>query len=206
MEFDSPLSLQRIPLANSSSKWYASFMAYVTSSFVRMTRSARGEFFNPLIYPFLIVTLAYGVGFTVFRKTEAVAASSLFEAMHSIDPVITLIWGVLAVAIILVGMYVLIFDKPPIGKLNCFIAWMLWFFAGVVYVLVGGWLTLFAVVVPSLYFWTWQYFSLAKFRAEDILDSDSMDEYDDGQYDSRFGGKRRRLDNRGVSEEDRTPD
>lgn len=181
-------------------------MPYVTSSFVRLTRSARGEFFNPLIYPFLLTTLSYGIGFTIFGWASAVQESSLFSSMVSISPTIPFIWGILAIAVIVIGIYVLIFDKPPIGKLNCFIAWMLWFFAGVVYVITGGWLTLFAVTIPSLMFWTWQYFSLAKFRQQDVVDSDSMLAYDDGEYDSRFGGKRRRLDNRGVDEEDRSPD
>lgn len=181
-------------------------MAYVTSAYTRLTRSARGEFFNPLIYPFLLTTLAYGIGFSLFRFTEAVHESSLFLAMTTINPAIPVIWGTLAVIVIIVGLYVLVFDKPPIGKANCFVAWMLWLFAAIVYALTGGWLTLISVATPSLMFWTWQYFSLAKFRAQDVLDSDSMLAYDDGEFDSRFGGKRRRLDNRGVDEDDRTPD
>lgn len=181
-------------------------MAYVTSSFTRLTRSARGEFFNPLIYPFLLTTFAYGVGFVVFRFSAAVRESSLYIAMYTIDPLIPLVWGAMALLVITIGMYVLIFDKPPIGKANCFVAWMLWLFAGIVYILTGGWLALFSVAAPSLMFWTWQYFSLAKFRQQDVLDSDAMAAYDDGEFDSRFGGKRRRLDNRGVDESDRTPD
>lgn len=180
-------------------------MPYVTSSFTRLTRSARGELFNPLIYPFLLSTFAYGIGFTLFRNFTAVHESSLFMAMEAISPTLTLIWGVLAIAVIIVGIYVLVYDKPPIGKANCFIAWMLWLFACIVYIQTGGYLTLFSVSLCNLMFWTWQYFSLAKFRQQDVVDSDAMVAYDDGEYDSRFGGKRRRLDNRGVDEEDRTP-
>lgn len=181
-------------------------MPYVTSTFSRLTRSARGELYNPLIYPFLVTTLSYGIGFTAFRWTEAVNQSSLYLSMHALSPLLTVIWGVLAIVVIVVGLYVLIFDKPPIGKANCLVAWMLWLFAAIVYVLTGGWLTLFAVALPGLFFWTWQYFSLQKFRQQDVVDNASMDEYDDGQYDSRWGGSRRRLDNRGVNPDDRTPD
>lgn len=181
-------------------------MTYVTSVRTRLARSARGELFNPLIYPFILVTFSYGIGFTLFSHTEAVSQSSLFLAMVSVSPLLTVIWGVLAIVVILTGFYVLIKDKPPLGKANCFLAWMLWFFAGIVYVLTGGWLTLFAVTIPSLYFWTWQYFSLAKFRRQDVLDKATMARYDDGQYDDDNGGEQLRLDNRGVNEDDRTPD
>lgn len=184
-------------------------MPYVTTLKTRLTQSARGELFNPLIYPFLIMTLAYGVGFTVFGKTDAVALSSLFEAMHQLHPLATLIWGVLAIAVIIVGLYVLVKDKPPVGKANCFVAWLLWFFAGIVYMLTGGWVTLFSVAVPSLWFWTWQYFSLTKFREQDRLDKATMRRYDDGQYDDEQHpkqGKIDREDNRGVDTDDRTPD
>lgn len=180
-------------------------MTYVTSARTRILKSARGEIFNPLIYPFLLTTLTYGVGFTFFRWTDAVNQSSLYSAMTSISPFLTAVWGGLAIAVILIGFYVLIKDKPPVGKANCFVAWMLWLFGGIVYILTGGWLTLFAVAFPSLFFWTWQYFSLAKFRAEDLADQATIQHYDDGDYDDEFGGKELRQDNRGVDPADRTP-
>lgn len=186
--------------------WYNQNMAYVTSIWTRISKSARGEFFNPLIYPFILVTFAYGVGFTFFNHTPAVYESSLYQAMVSISPLLTTVWGILAILVILIGFYVLVKDKPPMGKINCFLAFLLWFFAGTVYVLTSGWLTLFAVVVPSIYFWTWQYFSLARFRREDVLDKATMERYDDGQYDDDNGGKKLREDNRGVDESDRSPD
>lgn len=181
-------------------------MTYVTTIKARVSRSARGELFNPLIYPFLLATFFYGVGFFFFGWTEAVASSSLHSAMLTISPLLTIIWGALAILVILVGVYVLVFDKPPVGKANCFVAWSLWFFAAVVYALTGGWLPLLSVALPSLWFWTWQYFSLAKFRAEDVLDRDTMVRYNRGQYDDTNGGKQLRLDNRGVDPQDRTPD
>lgn len=184
-------------------------MAYVTTIKARVSRSARGELFNPLIYPFLIATFFYGVGFSLFGWTEAVASSSLHSAMFSISPLLTVVWGILAVLVILVGIYVLIFDKPPVGKANCFVAWSLWFFAAIVYALTGGFLPLLSVALPSLWFWTWQYFSLMKFRAEDVLDRNTMARYDRGQYDDKRNpkdSKTDREDNRGVSTDDRTPD
>lgn len=181
-------------------------MTYVTSLKARVMRSARGELFNPLIYPFLLATFAYGVGFIKFVCSDRGTSSSLFAAMFSISPTLTLIWGILAVLVVIVSFYVLVMDRPPIGKANCMMAWMLWMFAGLVYVLTGGWLPLFAVALPSLYFWTWQYFSLSKFRRQDLLDRATMKRYDEGQYDDKLNpkdGKADREDNRGVDEADR---
>lgn len=183
-------------------------MAYITSLKTRITRSARGELFNPLIYPFIVSTLGYGIGFVLFRSTNAVQASSLFAAMHAINPLLTVLWGALAITVIVVGLYVLVFDKPPIGKANCFVAWLLWLFAFIIYALSGGWLTLITVTFPNLFFWTWQYFSLAEFRRQDRLDSNTMYYYDGGLYDDELNPKDSKIardDNRGVDEADRTP-
>lgn len=181
-------------------------MPYVTTLYARVSRSARGELFNPLIYPFLLVTFAYGVGFTLANLFGINPASSLYTAMFSVSPLLTLFWGILAVSVIVVGLYVLVFDKPPIGKANCFVAWMLWLFVFMVYILTGGWLPLVTVAIPSLYFWTWQYLTLARFRWQDIDDNATMEDYHAGHYDDDNGGKQLRLDNRGVDPSDRTPD
>jgi len=135
-------------------------MPSITTLFTRVSRNPRGELFNPLIYPFLLATFAYGVGFTYFSVIGGESASSLYNAMFSISPAITLVWGLLAIAVMVIGLYVLVMNKPSIGRANCFAAWSLWLFAGIVYMLTGGWLPLFSVAVPSLWFWTWQYFTL----------------------------------------------
>jgi hypothetical protein len=115
---------------------------------------------NPLIYPFTLVTLAYGLGFTVFKNTPAVSSSSLFEAMSSISPLLTHLWGVIALAVVFVGILSMWYHLVKVGRINCFIGFSLWTFAATVYILVGGWLTLFSVAVPSLIFWAWLYFDL----------------------------------------------
>lgn len=157
-------------------------MTHVTSMWQRATHSARGELFNSLIYPFLLTTLSYGIGFVIFKHTDAVSKSSLFEAMHNISPFLTDIWGILAILVIFVSLYALIFDRPPVGKVNCFIGFLLWFFAAVIYVLSGGILTLFSVAIPNLFFWTWHYFSLARFRREVKQDNATIAQYRAGEY------------------------
>lgn len=115
---------------------------------------------NPLVYPFALSTLAYGVGFTVFRDTSAVKASSLFEAMHSISPLLTHFWGIACIVVVALALYTILKDRRTWGKANCFAGALLWFFASFVYVLVGGWLTLFSVAIPSLLFWAIEYHEL----------------------------------------------
>lgn len=180
-------------------------MAYVTSLYTRATRSARGELFNPLIYPFLLTTFAYGVGFTLFGWTEAVKISLLYKAMMAVAPFMPIVWGALCIVVIVLGLYVIVFDKPPIGKANCMVAWLLWAYATMCFLLTGAWLTVFTVGLPSLFFWTWQYFRLSELRREDVLDGRTMERYDSGLYDDGDNpdARKDRRDNRGVDEADR---
>ena len=143
---------------------------HISRQWHHLTHSARGELFNFLIYPFLLVTFSYGVGFVFFGGTTAVHDSSLYLAMTHIAPLTPLIWGTIAILVIVVGIYVLLADKPPVGKVTALVGFALWFFAGMCYALTGGWLTLVSVALPSMMFWAWQYFSLSRFRREDVAD------------------------------------
>src|SRR6188768_75648 len=130
----------------------------------RVTSSARGETFNPLIWPFLITTFSYGVGFTVFFFTKATSASSLFIAMSALHPSLPIIWGAVSLLTILVGFTFLLFNIPPAGKASGLVGFMVWLFAGFCWGLAGGWLLLVSVAIPNMYFWIWQYLSLSLFR------------------------------------------
>lgn len=167
----------------------------------RVTSSARGEVFNPLIYPFLFSTLAYGVGFAiVLPLTGGIGDTGLFTALVSLGHVFPLIWGILALVTIIGGATFLLFNIPPFGKISGLIGFMLWAFAGMCYVLTGAWLSLCAIAIPNMVFWFWQYLSLSLYRREDALDKRTMQRYDAGQYDNEedsVEGKRDRLDNRG---------
>lgn len=149
----------------------------------RTTRSARGELFNPLIYPFLLATSAYGLGFGFLTNTAGVHESSLFMAMTSIGASVPVIWGIIAVLIIIVGFTFLLFNLPPAGKLSGLAGFMLWVFATFCWGLTGGWLLIFAIGVPNMWFWFWQYLSLARFRQEDIVDDKRLE---DGRSKLKF--------------------
>lgn len=149
----------------------------------RMTRSARGEAFNPLIWPFFISTLAYGVGFLVFLPlTSVVGDSSLFRAMTAVGEYIPVAWGAVAVLTILCGLTFLMFNIPPFGKVSGLVGFGIWVFASICYMFAGGWLPLFSVAIPNIIFWFWQYLSLSRFRDEDEEDKKTMEHFSAGDY------------------------
>lgn len=167
----------------------------------RFTSSARGELFNPLTYPFLFSTLAYGIGFTAFLHTASTLDSSLYIALVGIGASFPVIWGVAALTIIVSGVTFLLFNIPPIGKLSGLAGFVIWAFAGMCYLLTGAYLPLFAVAIPNMIFWFWQYLSLSKFRREDARDIKTMLRYDRGEYDDELNpkdAKASREDNRGT--------
>jgi hypothetical protein len=167
----------------------------------RITQSARGEIFNPLLWPFLFSTLVYGVGFAlVLPFTGGLGGSSLYTAMVALHPIIPIIWGYTAIFTILGGATFLLFNIPPFGKVSGLIGFMVWTFAAFCYILSGDWLVLLAVTAPNMWFWFWQYLSLSLFRREDELDRKTMVRYDRGEYDDELHpkqGKIDREDNRG---------
>lgn len=167
----------------------------------RVTSSARGEVFNPLVWPFLLSTLAYGIGFTFFKHTEGVEKSSLYIAMKSIIPLAPVVWGVIALLTIFVGITFLLFNIPPAGKLSGLVGFGVWVFAAFCWGLTGGWLLIGSIALPNLWFWFWQYLSLSNFRREDAADKATMADYDAGRYDDELhpkDSKTAREDNRGV--------
>lgn len=166
--------------------------------FSRVTSSQRGEKFNFLIYPFLLTTLAYGIGFTFFAHTSGVGGSSLFAAMTSLWPIFPLIWGITSILTIVVGITFLLFNIPPAGKASGIVGFMVWVFATFCWGLTGGWLLVFALGIPNMSFWIWQYLSLSLFRREDAEDKETMEAYDRGEYDDDNGGRELRISNRGV--------
>lgn len=139
----------------------------------RITSSARGETFNPLIWPSLISTLIYGIGFSVFFWTDTVHLSSLFSSMSGLHPLLPVIWGAVAVLTIALGLSFLLFNKPPYGKVSGLIGFMVWSFAAWCYILTGAWFVALAVAFPNIWFWVWQYLSLARFKQEEKDDAET---------------------------------
>lgn len=144
----------------------------------RITSSARGEAFNPLIYPSLICTLMYGLGFTVFSWVDSVNHSSLHTAMVEINPIIPAIWGSIAVVTIIIGFTFLLFNIPPAGRISGLVGFGLWLFASFCWWLTDGQFVVLAVALPNLWFWIWQYMSLSRFKREDKEDADTLDDYE----------------------------
>lgn len=122
-----------------------------------LVNSINAKVLHTLVWPFLGATVAYGIGFTFFYHAHGVQASSLFHAMVGMHPSLPLVWGVAALAaIVLVLMYIAM-DIAWANKVSSLLGAMVWVFASFCYILTGGWLLLFSVALPNLWFWVWEY-------------------------------------------------
>lgn len=133
---------------------------------------------------------------------EAVVGSSfLFDTMNSISPTVPLIWGVVAIATVIMGATFLLFNIPPAGTYSGLLGFMVWLFVAILYVQGGDWLVLLAIALPNAFFWIWQFLSLSRFRREDEADLKTMNIYNTGGFDNKRhpkDSKINREDNRGV--------
>jgi hypothetical protein len=141
----------------------------------RLTTSPRGERFNPLIYPFFVATLFYGLGFLLLGGETGVKDSSLHAAMLSLGGYVPLLWGAAALTAIVLGVVFLLTQKKTIARLSAMVGFMVWVFAAGGWLFTGGWLLIFTVATPNIYFWVWQYFSLSEFQREAAYDLDQSD-------------------------------
>lgn len=168
--------------------------------FSRVTSSARGEVFNPLTYPFFLTTLLFGTAFVSYSWFNGVTTTSLFVIMESLGAFVPFVWGVVALATIVMGITFLMFNIPPAGKVSGLIGFTVWLFAGLCWMFGGYWLIAMSIAAPNMYFWGWQYLSLRLFRAEDAEDKATMEAYDRGEYDDELNPKDAKIareDNRG---------
>lgn len=117
----------------------------------------RSKVLHALVWPFLAATIAYGIGFTAFNSASGVTASSLYHAMFSMHPALPVVWGAVALVAIILVMVYLALEVRWANKVSSLLGSMVWIFASFCYILTGGWLLLFAVSLPNLYFWVWEY-------------------------------------------------
>jgi hypothetical protein len=115
----------------------------------------RDKTLNPLMWPFFLSTLAYGIG--ALLSDTGTHGSSLVVALVDIHPLAHFIWGALAVFIIVGLLISLGTGAIKFMQTLTIMAFMLWVFAVLCYSLVGGWVPLFAVAVPNMIFWTFMY-------------------------------------------------
>lgn len=115
---------------------------------------------NPLIYPFLFATLIYGLGFALLGDWTGVSTSSLFTAMWSLHNFLPALWGIAAALAALLGVAVTAFRQVHLGEAASMFGFLVWFFAGLIYLLSGYWLVLMTVALPNTYFWLWFYLRL----------------------------------------------
>lgn len=132
----------------------------------RFTHLDNNTKINVLIYPFLLATLSYGVGFLCFGAWAGwVTKSSLFTAMTAIHPWIPFIWGACGlVAVLMAILFIGTRKALGLGDTAALFGSLVWLFAAFCYALTGGYLLVFAVALPNLIFWIWYFFRLSSFR------------------------------------------
>lgn len=122
---------------------------------------AKGTKINPLFYPFLFATIVYGLGFSLLGGWSGVNTSSLFGAMSNLHNWLPTLWGVCALLAGGFAVAMMLLRHAPLGSLAAMFGFLVWLFAGFVYLLNGYYLVLLTVTFPNVYFWVFYYMRLA---------------------------------------------
>lgn len=114
---------------------------------------------NPLIYPFLLATLVYGIGFVAFGPLPGVEASSLFQALITLGTALTVTWGAVGLIAIALMIYALKRLDERVERIAGILGFMVWVFAGCAWLLTGGWLLAGSIAIPNAWFWAWAFYN-----------------------------------------------
>lgn len=120
----------------------------------------RASQLNPLAWPFLLATGVYAVAFTLLHATASVTKSSLHTAMLSLGAHTPWIWGLLMVLTLVLGLLYVTGRWDWAGRASSFLGAVGWIFAGICWLVTGGWILTIAIAVPNIYYWFYQYLDL----------------------------------------------
>lgn len=154
LEFDSPPSFEKC--YNNAMNKYVRRLVYINDK--------ETKFINPLIYPFLLGTLIYGIGFAFLGDWSGVASSSLYQAMLSMHSSIPVAWGIGASMASGFAIILLLRRRGWWGGIASITGWMVWLFAAIVYAMEGYWLVFLTVALVYGYFWVYYYLSIKDFQ------------------------------------------
>lgn len=110
---------------------------------------------NPLIWPFFISTLAYGIGAVL--STSGTAGSSLVAALIALHPLAHYVWGTVAIFVVIGVVAGIGTGATRFNQTLTLTGFLLWVFGIWCYSFVGGWIPLFSVAVPNTIFWIYMY-------------------------------------------------
>lgn len=123
-----------------------------------------GEPHNPLMWPFLIITIALGIAFTFFTGTEPVQASVLYKLTIAHLPDVTAsVWGIAALCVSGLQIASNMLRKQWLGRFQTWAGTLLWLYAVMLYGIYGFWLQLFTSGLPNLVFWIWYFFYVRRY-------------------------------------------
>jgi hypothetical protein len=137
--------------------------------FARMLFRTTGEFHNPLMHPFLLITATMGVSFVFFHGTLPVESSVLFQlTIGHLPDISASIWGVGALALSVIHLVAIQVRVPWLGKLTTMTGVLLWLYATILYGLFGFWLQVLTSGIPNLWFWVWYYFFVETYHEDKV--------------------------------------
>lgn len=120
---------------------------------------------NPLIWPFILGTFVYGLGFLAFGWTPGVGASSLYATLFDLHQWLPAVWGGSAALTGILAVYCILTRKVHIvSEATAMLGVLVWLFAGFCYLEAGAWLIALTVSAVYCYFWVFWYWRLAWYK------------------------------------------
>ena len=112
---------------------------------------------NPLVWPFFVAIIVYGLGFTFFGAFDWVSSSSLWQSFDGAHHWLPAVWGFFALTSGLSALAMVLWRKASLGSIAAMSGFLVWSFALIMYALNGYLLVSVTVAAANLYFWAYYY-------------------------------------------------
>ena len=115
------------------------------------------------LYLMLLQTLVLGIAFTFFGASPSVHASVLYQITTGFDDAYVSLWGLAAIAAVLLSVVNLLTRYRPISVYGPYLGYGVWAYALLVYVLYGYWMQAITAGI-WLTFWIYHHIRLMTYR------------------------------------------
>lgn len=126
-----------------------------------------GEKFNPLVWVFMSITLAWGVAFVFFPTSGSVSDTMIFQlTLEYLPSWIGNMWGWGLLVTVASTLYSLACRELDVAQYPAMAGFILWLYAFVLYASKAMLLSATTVAFPSMMFWAYFYLTIMRFRRE----------------------------------------
>lgn len=121
----------------------------------------------PVLLPahvLFFVTFIFGMAFFLPPPIFGVAQATLYQFSVGLHPVIPMIWGfgmIIATTLNTVGA---LFNNTIVARVGAMVAFALWGYAAVGYIMADFLLGLLTAALPMVLFWGWYYISIVSYQ------------------------------------------